>query len=184
MTEPETPRSLLSEAVEQAARTGSMWWNDLTGFAEDQADRLASGNYGLTDLTTAQARLMRIWIENSRSVMRTVIDNVALLSYGGPTGGPATRTVQVFVTVPAQVNVVLQVSDLVGGGGYCIPRTRLQLAPHDLPARPVPEDALVTVTVEGAGAPADTYAGTIFTDDGRITADFRVAIDDPGVPLP
>jgi hypothetical protein len=184
MTQPEMPRSPLSEAVEQAARTGSMWWDDLTRFAEDQADRLAFGTYGLTDLTTAQSRLMRIWIENSRNVMRTVIDNVALLSYDGPAGGPATRTVQVAVPVPAQVNVLFQVSDLVGGGAYCIPRTRLQLDPQDLPARQVPGDAVVTVTVDGAGAPADTYASTIFTDDGRITADFRVAIDDPCVPLP
>jgi hypothetical protein len=184
MTAPGTPQSLLSEAVEQAARAGSMWWNDLTRFAEDQADRLASGHYGLTDLITAEVRLMRIWTQNSMNGLKTTIDNVAMLSYDGPTGGPAPRTVQVSVPVPALVNVVFQVSDLVGGGGYRIPSTKLQLDPHNFPAQPAPAAALVTVTADCAGAPADTYAGTIFTEDGSVTADFRIAVDELGVPLP
>jgi hypothetical protein len=40
------------------------------------------------------------------------------------------------------------------------------------------------VTADCAGAPADTYAGSIFTEDGSVTADFRIAVDELGVPLP
>jgi hypothetical protein len=178
---PKKPQSPLSEAVEQAARVGSMWWDDLTDFAKDQADRLASGNYGLTDLTTAQLRLMRICVHNGVNAASTWTDNIALLSYTGPAaGGPATRTVQVPVSVPAQVNVVFQVSDLVADQ-HRIPRAKLRLDP---PAafEAIPKDVPVTVVVDCSGAPAGTYGGTIFTSDGSVTVDFRIAIDELGEP--
>lgn len=176
--------SPLSEAVEQAARAGSMYLKDLTDFAKHQADRLASGHYGLTDLTTAQVGLLRLWLEHSQNAMKTLTDNIVLLSYDGPTGSAEPRTIRVPVPVPAQTDVVLQVSELVGDGGYRIPRARLQLDPQDFPSAPAPTDELVTVTVESAGAPADTYAGTVHTSDGAISVAFRIAIDDLGTPLP
>jgi hypothetical protein len=176
--------SPLSEAVEQAARAASLYLDDLTAFGRHQADRLASGHYGLTDLTTAQVRLLRIGLQHSQNMMRTLTDNIALLSYDGPTGGSAPRTIRVPVPVPAQTGVVLRVSELVGDGGHRIPRSRLQLDPRDFPPAQAPMDALVTVTVESAGAPAGTYAGTIHTDDGAVSVGFRLAIDDLGTPLP
>jgi len=182
MTEPKVPQSLLSEAVEQAARAGSMWWDDLTRFAEDQAGRLASGHYGLTDLTTATVRLLRIWDRNSTNAVRTMIDNVAMLSYDGPAGGPATREVQVSVPIPAGLIIAFQVSDLVGSGGYRIAAAKVKLDPAQVPAQAAAKEVPVTVTVPSAGAPSDTYAGTI-SAGGGVTAAFQVAIDQIGVPL-
>jgi len=170
------PQSALSEAVEQAARVGTLYWKDLTGFAEEQADRLASGHYGLTDLTTAQVRLMRILVHHGVNAMSTTIDNVALLAYAGPGGGAAIRTMEVAVPVPAGVNVVFEVSDLVAGQ-HVIRRDRIRLNPGAA-QEAVAKELPVTVRVDCTGAPAGTYGGTITAGDRGV--DFQIAIDELG----
>jgi hypothetical protein len=160
-----------------------MWCDDVAGFAEHEAERLSAGDYGLTDLVSAQVELARIWVRNSMRVASTLSDNVALLSYGRPAGGPATRTVQVSVPVPANVEVALQVSDL-WSPLHRIPRSKIRLEPSTAASSPAPAEIPVTVHVECAGAPADTYTGTISSADGGVDVTFKVAIDELGEPLP
>jgi hypothetical protein len=174
----EKPQSPLSEAVEQAARAGTLYWDDLTAFAEEQADRLASGHYGLTDLTTAQVRLMRILVHHGVSALDTAINNVALLAYAGPPGGAAIRTMEVAVPVPAGVDVAFRVSDLVAGQ-HVIPRHRVRLDPGAA-REAAATDLPVTVRVDTTGAAAGTYGGTITAADRRV--DFQIAIDELGEP--
>ena len=173
--------SRLSEAVEQAARTGEMWFHDVAGFAKGQADRVASGHYGLTDLSTAQVALMRICVRNGVNAMSTVMDNLALLSSDRPAAGPATRTIAVAVPVPADPEVTFEVSDLAGSR-HQISHAKVRLDPS-VATLAAAGEVTVLVEVDCTGAPADTYAGTIFTGDQRIGATFLIAIDELGGPV-
>ena len=165
----ERPQSLLSEAVEQAAGAAAKWVGDVARFARGQADLLASGDYGLNDLATAQVGLLRIWVENSINVAGVLSDNLALLSYGS--------------AGPAGVALELTASDLEGQLlGYRIPSSRIQLAPVAVAAQPAAE-VTVEVTVDGAGAPNDIYAGVLSSADGAVTVPIRVAIDELGRPV-
>jgi hypothetical protein len=182
--DPARPQSLLSEAVEQAAGAAALWWTELAQLATRQADRLASGNYGLEDLTTAQVGLLRIWVRNSIRTGGVLSDNLALLAYGNAGAAPPPRGFAVTVAVPDGVDLRLRASDLVGELlGFPIPSSRIALAPAEVPAQPAGE-LLVEVTVDCARAPNDTYAGTLSSADGSVSVPIRVAIDELGAPLP
>jgi hypothetical protein len=178
----ERPQSLLSEAVEQAADAAAKWVGDVARFAGGQADLLASGDYGLNDLASAQVGLLRIWVENSINVAGVLSDNLALLSYGSVGSAPP-RRFAVAVGVPAGVALELTASDLEGQLlRYRIPSSRIQLAPVAVAAQPAAE-VTVEVTVDGAGAPNDIYAGVLSSADGAVTVPIRVAIDELGRPV-
>jgi hypothetical protein len=182
--DPARPQSLLSEAVEQAAGAAAMWWTELSRFATAEANRLASGSYGVDDLTTAQVRLARIWVRNSIRTAGVLSDNLALLSYGSAGTHPPPRRFAVTVAVPDEVKLPLQASDLVGElFGFCIPSSKIKLDPVELPAQAAGEVA-VGVTVDCHRAPNDTYAGTLSSADGRVSVPMRVAIDELGSPVP
>jgi hypothetical protein len=178
---PKRPQSPMSEAVEQAAGALSMWCNDVARFATRQADLLASGDYGLNDLATAQVTLLRIWVSNSISTAGVLSDNLALLSYGKG-GAPPPRRFGVGISVPAGAGVELRASDLEGQLlGFRIPSTRIRLAPGAVPAGPT--ELTVEVTVSCIGAPNDIYTGELSSTDGTVTAPMRVAINELGKPV-
>jgi hypothetical protein len=175
------PQSLLSEAVEQAA-AATLWWKDVAEFATDQADRLASGNYGVNDLTNAQVGLMRIWVRNSIKTAGVISDNLALLSYGKASAAPPPRRFAVTVAVPAGVDLQLQASDLVGDLlGFRIPSSKIKIRPAAVTAQPA-ADLAVEITVDCGRAPNDTYAGTLSSTAGSVSVPMRVAIDELGEP--
>jgi len=181
--DPARPQSLLSEAVEQAAGAAALWWQELVELATSHADRLASGSYGVGDLTTAQVGLLRIWVRNSIKTAGMLSDNLALLSYGKAGAAPPPRRFGVTVAVPAGVDLELRASDLVGElFGFCIPSAKVELRPVAVPAQAAGELA-VEVTVDCAGAPNDTYAGTVSSADAGVSVPMRVAIDELGEPL-
>jgi hypothetical protein len=178
------PQSLLSEAVEQAAGAAALWWEELAKLARGQADRLASGSYGVDDLATGQVGLLRIWVRNSIKTAGVLSDNLALLSYGSAGTDPPPRRFAVTVAVPAEVDLRLRASDLVGElFGFCIPSSKIELEPEDVTAQAAGEVA-VRITVDCARAPNDTYAGALSSADGRVSVAMRVAIDELGSPLP
>ncbi len=178
----ERPQSLLSEAVEQAADAAAKWAGDVARFARGQADLLASGDYGMNDLATAQVGLLRIWVENSINAAGVLSDNLALLSYGSASSAPP-RRFAVAVGVPAGVALELTASDLEGQLlKYRIPSSRVQLAPVAVAAQPAAE-VTVEVTVDCVGAPNDIYAGELCSADGAVTVPIRVAIDELGRPV-
>jgi hypothetical protein len=159
-----------------------MWLDELARLARSQADRLASGSYGVDDLATGQVGLLRIWVRNSIRTAGVLSDNLALLS-SDQAGTAPPRRFGVTVAVPAGVAVKLQASDLVGElFGFCIPSSRVKPHPEDLPAdaaREVP----VGITVDCRRTPNDTYAGTLFSADGAVSVPIRVAIDELGGPV-
>ena len=67
----------LAEAVEQAADTVALWFEDLAGLAKHQANRVASGHYGLDDLVTGQFDLLRIWVKYATAASLTFTNNLA-----------------------------------------------------------------------------------------------------------
>jgi hypothetical protein len=181
--DPDRPQSLLAEVVEQAAMAGALWWEELAKLARSQADRLASGSYGVDDLATGQVGLLRIWVRNSIKTAGVLSDNLALLS-SGTAGTAPPRRFPVTVAVPAGAALELRASDLVGElFGFCIPSSKIELRPGDVPAEEA-RDLTVEVTVDCARAPNDTYTGTLSSADGRVSAIMRVAIDELGSPLP
>ena len=170
------PQSLLSEAVEQAADAATMWVADVARFASSQADLLASGDYGLNDLATAQVGLLRLWVKNSLNAAGVLSDNLALLSYGTEGAAPPPR--HFAVAVPDGVALELTPSDLEGQLlRYRIPSSKIQLAPVAVAAQPAAE-VTVEVTVDCVGAPNDIYAGELCSADGAVTVPIRVAIDE------
>ena len=179
----ERPQSLLSEAVEQAADAAAKWVGDLARFARGQADLLASGDYGLNDLATAQVGLLRLWVTNSIRAAGVLSDNLALLSYGTAGAAPPPRRFAIAVAVPDGVDLELTSSDLEGQLlRYRIPSSKIQLAPVAVAAQPATE-VTVEVTVDCAGAPNDIYAGELSSADGAVTVPIRVAIDELGRPV-
>jgi hypothetical protein len=180
--DPDRPQSLLAEAVEQAAMAGALWWEELAKLARSQADRLASGSYGVDDLATGQVGLLRIWVRNSIKTAGVLSDNLALLS-SGTAGTAPPRRFPVTVAVPAGAALELRASDLVGElFGFCIPSGKVQLEPVDVAAQAAGELA-VAVTVDCARAPNDTYAGVLSSADGSVSVPLRVAIDELGQPI-
>ena len=176
------PQSLLSEAVEQAADAATMWVADVARLARSQADLLASGDYGLNDLATAQVSLLRIWVRNSINAAGVLTDNLALLSYGSGGAAPP-RRVAVAVAVPAGADLELTPSDLEGQLlRYRIPSSRIQLAPVAVAVQAAAE-VTVEVLVDCGGAPSDIYAGVLSSADGAVSVAFRVAIDELGRPV-
>lgn len=178
---PQEPQSALSEAVEQAADAASIWCNELTQLAIHQADRLASGDYGLDDLVTGQVDLLRIWVSNSVEVAWALSNNLALLAYW-QSGGPAPpRRFGVEARVPAGAGGQLQSSHLDGQRHrYRIPASRVRLTPAAVPVQAQPQPLTVEVAVSCAGAPNDIYAGELLLPDGTVVAPLRVAIDELG----
>jgi hypothetical protein len=177
------PQSLLSEAVEQAADAATMWVADVARFARSQADLLASGDYGLNDLATAQVGLLRLWVRNSLNAAGVLSDNLALLSYGSEGAAPPPRRFAVAVAVPDGVDLELTPSDLEGQLlRYRIPSSKIRLAPVAVAAQPAAE-VTVEVTVDCVGAPNDIYAGELSSADGAVTVPIRVAIDELGRPV-
>jgi hypothetical protein len=175
------PQSALSEAVEQAADAASIWCRDVAQLAIRQADRLASGGYGLDDLVTGQVDLLRIWVKNSIGVAGALSDNLALLAYWQAAGPAPPRYFDVGVRLPAGGGGQLQSSDLEGQRlGYRIPASRVRLAPAAVPAQAEPSELTVEVAVSCADAPLDIYAGVLSFTDGTVVARLRVAIDELG----
>lgn len=177
-----TPQFPLSEAVEQAGDAARQSIDNLQRFGEEEANALASGHYGLRELTTAPVRLYAVLATNAISAARTASDNLALLSLSGRFGSAdARRAVRVYVG-PAAAASTLQVSDLIGElKGYCIPEERV-----DIDETTVATDGVVTLTVNCAGAPNDLYVGTLVVGAGSLnpaSIPVRVAIDEIGVPV-
>jgi hypothetical protein len=179
---PKRPQSPLSEAVEQAGDTAQHWLHDLQHFAESEADTLAAGRYGLTNLAIAPVRLFEILVSNAITTTSTVTDNLALLSLSGRFGtATARRAFRVYVGKGFPPAVGLRTSDLVGSStNYHIPSNRIGFDRKD-----VTDDGTVTIIVYCSAAPPDTYVGTLTSDDPlqTISRGIQVAIDEIGDPV-
>ena len=175
------PQSLLSEAVEQTTDTARKLLENLGHFAEDEADALASREYGLLNLATAPVRLFAILVVGAIDGASNVSDNLSLLSLNGQFGAPtARRATRVGVGITAlPAGAKFAVSALVGQTtNYCIPAKQITVEDDTLAT-----ERAVTVVVHSALASPDIYAGTLFsTDPGRtVNKKFMVAIAELGV---
>jgi hypothetical protein len=184
-TDSKQPQSPLSEAVEQAAGAASRWCDDVVKFAENQADLLSSGDYGVSDLATAQVDLLRIWVRNTVLTAGVLSDNLALLSFGRPTTTPPPRRFNVGVSIPAGVSAKLRTSDLLGQLlAYRIASSKIRLNPDSAPSQVNAREIDVEVEVDTTGVPNDTYEGVLFSEEGAVQVPIRVAIDELGQPSP
>jgi len=171
--------------MEQAADAASRWCNDAADFAKHQADLLSSGDYGVSDLATAQVELLRIWVRNSVRAAGVLSDNLALLSFGRPSNAPPPRKFNVGVGIPAGLSPRLKTSDLLGQLlAYRIPSSKIQLNPDFATSRSKQREITVEVEVDCTGVPNDTYEGVLSSEDGVVQLPIRVAIDELGQPSP
>lgn len=175
--------SALAEAVEQAAGVVTKWSGDITQLLKEEADRLSAGDYRLNDLVTVPVKLMRIWVENSINAAYAVSDNIALVSTARSGAPPPPRRISVPVHIPANTDVTLIASEMIGQSGHRIPSSCIDLDPENFPKEPQDRDVNVVVTVRSPHAPNDVYKGFLRSAKPPIEVPVVVAIYELGEPL-
>ena len=169
--------------MEQAAAAAKDWCDDISDFAQHDAEQISAGRYGLGDLATAPIRLMRIWLRNTVRTAFVVSDNLALLGYSRP-GAPPPRIMRLGLSIPANIGVKLSASDLVGQLlGHSIPSSKIQIRPDEHPAQAADRKVTITVEIDIRHAPDDLYEGRVSSAEGAVSVPLRIAVDELGVPL-